>query len=323
MEKAEVLFRKIEEIIGYTLPKSFKEFYLKALKLKNIELLDLETIYFEVQDSIEDKCEPNLYTSEPENAILLKTFTKKRVPFISIDTGDYIGIDFEPDVNGIIGQIINYGCNEYDMKVFAYDFNEFIEGIKDINFGEEYITDYLFRNNINFRNQKIEDKSIVKLEEKEQLREEITKKIVNENIVKSNLEIKDLQTIIGILSQMNQNITNDIDIKKFNNCWFDYRIINKRDSLSRTMTDQVNFFKKLDETNKEEIKGFSFAILNKIEESRKKLLKDKIVFGEERIFVEVDVIKKQTLVRYTETIGNKHMKDAYKQINEFLNTKKI
>lgn len=323
MEKAEVLFKKIEEIIGYTLPKGFKEFYLNSLKLKNIELLDLETIYFEVQDSIEDKCEPNLYTSEPENAILPKTFTKKRVPFISIDTGDYIGIDFEPDVNGIIGQIINYGCNEYDMKVFAYDFNEFIEGIKDINFGEEYITDYLFRNNINFRNKKIEDKSIAKLEEKEQLREEITKKTVNENIVKSNLEIKDLQTIIGILSQMNQNIANDIDIKKFNNCWFDYRIINKRDSLSRTMTDQVSFFKKLDETNKEEIKGFSFAILNKIEESRKKLLKDKIVFGEERIFVEVDVIKKQTLVRYTATIGNKHMKEAYKQINEFLNTKKI
>lgn len=323
MEDIEVLLKKIEEIIGYTLPKDFKNFYLNHLKMDNIEFLDLEHIYFEVQDVIEDKCEPDSYTIEPEKTILPKTFSKKRVPFIYIDTGDYIGIDFEPDVNGTVGQIINYGCNEYDMKVFAYNFKEFVEGIKNINFGEEYITDYLFRNNIDFRNNKIEDKSIVKIEEKEQEKEEITKKVVNENIVKSNIEIKDLQTIIDILSQMNRNIVNDTNIKTFKNIWFDHRIINKRESLSRTMPDQISFYKKLEESNKEEIKGFSFAVLNKIEESRKKLLKEKIVFGEEKIFVEINIIKKQTLVRYTKTIENKYMKKAYEEINDFLNTKRI
>lgn len=314
MEKMKSLFEKIEYEIGYSLPNEFQETYLN-LQEKNINLMSLEEIYYEVISEFSEHEDPELYESEPANAILLKAFDKKRVPFIKDDSGNFIGMDFNPGTEGVIGQIINYGCDENYMKVFAYSFKDFIDGIRKCNISEDiYITDYLLDNNISFISEKKIDTSIVKLENKNL--KEIKEANIIENIKEENIQIENLQEIIQILSEMNSEIMKDKNVKKFKNYWFNYRIINKKDSLSRTMMDKESFFKKLENYNKDEIKGFSFAISNYIEE-----IKDQnILAGEEKIFVEINILSKKILIRYTETIGDLNMKAAYDKINNYIDT---
>ena len=102
------------------------------------------------------------------------------------------------------------------------------------------------------------------------------------------------------------------NVKKFKNYWFDFRIINKKDSLSRTMETEKSFYAKLESYNKEEIKGFSFAITNYIEQ----LIDNEMLIGEERIFVETNLINNTILIRYTETVGNNEMKKTYEKLKD-------
>ena len=64
--------------------------------------------------------------------------------------------------------------------------------------------------------------------------------------------------------------------------------------------------------NKEEIKGFSFAITNYIEQ----LIDNETLIGEERIFVGTNLINNTILIRYTETIGNNEMKKTYEKLKD-------
>ena len=126
----------------------------------------------------------------------------------------------------------------------------------------------------------------------------------------------DSKEIVDILQNMNERLLNDLNIKKYGNDNFDYRIINKREVLSRTMGSEEAFYDKLNSYNKEEIKGYSFAITNSMEE----LKDDKIMAGKERIFVEINVISNRVLVRYTKTIKNKIMNDTYEKIVKYIQT---
>ena len=310
-----VIFKKIEEIIGYTLPNKFKKFYLKnKLNINNINFLNIDEIYREVCDPIDNEIEVDLYKSEPQKAILEKSFDPKRVPFITDESGNYIGIDFNPGINGIIGQIINYGTDEYEMKVLANTFEDFIDGLKGIKIKENiYVMDYLYENNLNFR--KINTISDIK-----KISSNIEKCIIKEEkktetIIQKEIKFENVKNIITILSEIDNKLMTNVNIKKYKNYWFYLRIINKKDSLSRTMENTESFFEKYSQYNKEEIKGFSFSIINYIEE-----IKDnKVNIGEERIFVEINLVNNQTLIRYTETINNNIMFEACNKIIKYIN----
>lgn len=312
MEEIKNLFEKIEFIIGYSLPDEFKKIYLTSTKINNVELMGLKDIYDEIVNATDEEEDIEIYEIKPENSILAKAFDKKRLPFITDDSGNYIGIDYNPGKEGVIGQIINYGTDEYNMRVFAYNFKDFIDGIKKENISNDiYITDYLVNNNIVFLKEKKNDTSIKTIAKSETLnKREIKDSIKHEDIITTEFKNDYLKIIIDNLSQMNKDIMNNTNVKKFKNYWFDYRIINKKDSLSRTMETEKSFYAKLESYNKEEIKGFSFAITNYIEQ----LVDNEMLIGEERIFVEINLINKTILIRYTETVGNNEMKKTYEKL---------
>ena len=310
-----VILKKIEEIVGYTLPSKFKKIYLKnKTNIKNINFLSIDEIYREVCDPIDNEVEVELYKSEPKKAILEKSFDPKRVPFISDESGNYIGIDFNPGVNGIIGQIINYGTDEYEMKVLANTFEDFIDGLKRIKIKDNiYVMDYLDENNLNFR--KINTISDIKKISNNIEEHIIKEEKKTETIIEKELKFENVKNIITILSEIDNKLMSNVNVRKYKNYWFYLRIINKKDSLSRTMENVESFFEKYSQYNKEEIKGFSFSIVNYIEEIKN----NKVNIGEERIFVEINLVNNQTLIRYTETINNNIMFEACNKIIKYIN----
>jgi len=314
-EKHNIL-KKIESILGYQLPCKFVEFYLNDERfVNNIEFLDINSIYNEICTSFDEDIEEDLYEIEPANAILAKSFDEKRLPLITDGSGNYIGIDFNPGTKGIIGQIINYGRDEYTMKVLANSFEDFVEGLKQINITEDiYVVDYLFENNLNFRRDIINN-DIKKIQSDITESKEIFEEKKNEVIIEKEVNFENIKEIINILSTIDYKLRNNIAVRKYQNIWFDHRIINKRDSLSRTMPTTESFYEKLNTYNTEEIKGYSFAILNEIEEKRG----NQLYMGQERIFVEINLIKKQVLIRYTETIKNQVMLDVYNEAIRYVN----
>jgi len=315
--KTKNLLEKIENIIGYILPDEFKNFYLNNnLIINNVAFLSLEEIYEEVCDAYDDNEQfENLFEIKPEKTILGKNFDKKRVPFITDYAGNYIGMDFHPDINGRMGQIINYGADEYKMEVLSNGFKDFINGLQQVNIKEDmYITDYLFENNLNFREnntnfqvKKIDNNTTEEIHVIEEKKNEIT--------LQKEIKFEHIKEVIKILSGLHNNLISDEDIKIYKNYWFYLRIINKKDSLSRTMETVENFYIKLSNYNIDEIKGFSFAITNYIEEIRN----NKIYIGEEKIYVEINISQNQILISYRETIKNKTMFEAYNRIIDYIN----
>ena len=317
MDEIKSLFEKIEYIIGYSLPDEFKKIYLTTPKINDLELMSLKDIYDEIVDVIDEQEDFEIYEIEPENSILAKSFDKKRLPFITDYSGNYIGIDFNPAKDGVIGQIINYGRDEYYMKVLAYNFKDFIDGIKLQNISKDtYITDYLLENDIVFLKENKKDDSIKAISKSESLnRIEKNNSIIHEDLIATEFKNDFLKIIIDSLSQMNKEITKNLNVKLFKNYWVNYRIINKKDSLSRTMETEKSFYEKLDSYNKDEIKGFSFAITNYIEQ----LVNNEILLGKEKIFVEINLINNTILIRYTETVGNDDMKKTYEKLKSIFN----
>lgn len=88
--------------------------------------------YFDFDNSI-------TFTSSPANAIRKKYFHYKWLPIFSDFGGNYLGIDLDPDMNGVKGQVINFGRDEEDMFVFANNLDAFFDLILyhiNINNGE-------------------------------------------------------------------------------------------------------------------------------------------------------------------------------------------
>ncbi|MBX9852559.1 MAG: SMI1/KNR4 family protein [Cytophagaceae bacterium] len=114
--------------------KRFSEFVkeLHALELNDYNWDNIEIIVFGNGDYEVNRAYFNFdntlpLTSYPDGAIKKKYFHIKWIPIISDYSGNYIGIDLDPDEKGIKGQVIVFGRDEEDMFVIANSWNEFLE----------------------------------------------------------------------------------------------------------------------------------------------------------------------------------------------------
>ena len=76
------------------------------------------------------------------------------------------------------------------------------------------------------------------------------------------------------------------------------------------MESKQNFYSKLEEYPKTEIKGYTFS--HKIEID-KQIDEERSITGEESLFIDID-LKGNVIIRYRETINSFAFKSAYEQI---------
>ena len=137
---------EVENEIGIELPQSFKEFYLIHNGQKDedyfglfygVSLLPLNKIVEEMSvwngiidefGEAEMKESFDKYeTSFMPNKLKAKYASKKWLPFAIICDNCYLGLDFEPEIDGTVGQVINFGREEEQKAVLADSFEEFID----------------------------------------------------------------------------------------------------------------------------------------------------------------------------------------------------
>ncbi len=144
----------LEEKLGLELPESFKDLYLIHNGQKGdintgvfygLEFLSLDGIYDQWKswaDLVDTEGEEgmkdlNMFSKSHVNGLIKAIYANKRwVPFAHDWGGNFLGVDFDPDENGIYGQIINFGRDEDEKFVIANSFSEFIDWyIGELNSG--------------------------------------------------------------------------------------------------------------------------------------------------------------------------------------------
>lgn len=143
-EEIRELEREVEEVTGVSLPSALsdvyrlnagQEAYPSSGAFFGMAFLSPQDVLGEWQarrDLIEGDVEPDneaIGISYPKGAVQMQEVVFGHVPFTSDWTGNYIGIDLSPAPNGKIGQITNFGGDEYDRFVFADSFEMFLEWV--------------------------------------------------------------------------------------------------------------------------------------------------------------------------------------------------
>jgi len=137
---------RVENEMGLELLQSFKDFYLIHDGQKDedyfglfygVSLLPLNKILEEMRvwNSIIDEYGESgmkesfddFQTSFMPNKVKAKYASKKWLPFAIIYDNCYLGLDFEPEIDGTVGQVINFGREEEQKAVLASSFEEFID----------------------------------------------------------------------------------------------------------------------------------------------------------------------------------------------------
>jgi cell wall assembly regulator SMI1 len=92
------------------------------------------------------------FRSYPDKAIKLEYVNPKWIPFAYDLTGNHHGIDLDPDINGKVGQVINFGRDEEEKIVIANSFKEYLQLCLNLykdgtykEIGDMYLTDYLIK----------------------------------------------------------------------------------------------------------------------------------------------------------------------------------
>ena len=113
---------KIDEKAEQPIFKIVSELYGLEKETYNWDELKF-TVYqdgnYEVERAMYDFDKTINFTSTPENAIRKIYFHYKWLPVFSDYSGNFIGIDMDPDISGNKGQVINFGRDEEDMVVLA------------------------------------------------------------------------------------------------------------------------------------------------------------------------------------------------------------
>lgn len=130
---------EFENSINVALPEEFKDLYTFANGQNDnvnayffgMEFLSLNRVKkaydaeIDVMEAMAD--EGDMCSSYPENHIKCAYVNPKWIPIFTDGGGSYIGIDLDPDINGKIGQIINFGTDDEDKIVLADSLVKFIE----------------------------------------------------------------------------------------------------------------------------------------------------------------------------------------------------
>ena len=138
---------EIEEKMGFELPAQLKELYqcnngdnenlegsilgLKFLSLGEMFMNWCDWLYVLKDKELMKECE-KVAESVAEKAIKKVYANRKWIPLAHDLNGNYIGIDLDPDENGTIGQIINYGSDENRKYVITKNVKEFLALILEI-----------------------------------------------------------------------------------------------------------------------------------------------------------------------------------------------
>lgn len=133
---------ELESKLNVSLPHDLKELYLinnGDQKLTNtsvvlgsflgFEFLSLKRIEILVKEWSEVSVDNHYGSSFPEGAIKIEYTNRKWIPLFADNAGNYIGLDFDPDNNGHLGQVINFGRDEHHKFVIAKNLTEFLQFI--------------------------------------------------------------------------------------------------------------------------------------------------------------------------------------------------
>ena len=149
--------RKAEAELGLRFPEPLKGLYLtndgdngKAVcgAILGLHFLSLKEMCMEwrsMKELLESKDinKNSNSTSSPEGCIKRCYGNNKWLPLASDASGNFIGIDLDPDIHGTAGQIINWGRDEENKMVFAENADAFWERLTGIvNSRDFFIGDY-------------------------------------------------------------------------------------------------------------------------------------------------------------------------------------
>ena len=135
----------LESSIGLELPQSVKDFYrvhngqepywqnqqLSPGMFFNWVFLPIEAIaqnwqtWHELQYMNQDIADD--MSSYPEGHIKNLYTNDGWIPLIDDFGGNHVGIDLDPDINGVSGQLIIFGADENEKRLIASSFTKFLE----------------------------------------------------------------------------------------------------------------------------------------------------------------------------------------------------
>jgi cell wall assembly regulator SMI1 len=134
---------EIESISGKRMPEEFRDLYLscngqksdKGGLIAGVVFLSLDKVITQLRlwaDIIDAQPDPETlyeyeteFESYPTKAIRLIYARKGWIPFSHDYGGNSFGVDLDPDVDGTVGQIINFGRDEEIKCVVASNLTEF------------------------------------------------------------------------------------------------------------------------------------------------------------------------------------------------------
>ena len=144
--------RAAEEEIALSFPDELKDLYLsndgdnnEALcgMILGFHFLSLDSLLSEWRSmkKIAENADINYgsrFSSTPEGCIRKCYADTKWIPICSDGGGNFIGLDLNPDVNGTVGQIINFGRDEYHKTVLAESLDAFFVRLTRILYSKDF-----------------------------------------------------------------------------------------------------------------------------------------------------------------------------------------
>lgn len=100
--------------------------------LAGLEIYDVDEMFEEWEgwrefDSDATLNDASYNSSVPAGAVRCRYTNPKWIPLAHDYASNYIGVDLDPDEQGVAGQIINFGRDENHKKVFANSLKEFFQ----------------------------------------------------------------------------------------------------------------------------------------------------------------------------------------------------
>ena len=155
---------KLEETIGRTLPLDFRQFYLlhdgheetSTGLIYGLPILSLSGIeeHWQMVAEIADTSKPSQF-DKCMSGKKIKPIQASRgwIPFSEDCSGNFLGVDLDPDSEGHVGQVINFGSDEREKYVLAKSFTEFLGWIfEQLNSGNFEVAEGPYGTEFNTRN---------------------------------------------------------------------------------------------------------------------------------------------------------------------------